>query len=363
MSNRKLEPPMPPRQLPPWALSLICVALIGVGLVVFALFDHVIPHADVEAVYVPPTAEDVVQSAPAEAAATEAPAAQQTEVPADGSPTDEAAETREELIARQAAVGDFSAKFADKFTDGEIIATDTTYQSANLNVTLSRMTGGFDRYDEVCFIEDIYIRNIDCLRTVLAKDRFGRSLTEDVVSMSKRAHAVCAINSDFYSFGGAGIVIRNGVLYRDKYQSGEEVLVIFRDGSMWVYSKESQMDLDRLMADGAWQAFSFGPSLLDKDGELRSHYKDVNHDPRTIVGMIEPGHYMFIVVDGRQRGYSDGLTYEESAMLAKRLGCTVAFNLDGGKTTQMLFGSKVVNKPYKGGRNTSDLICIADITR
>ncbi|MBQ3424077.1 MAG: phosphodiester glycosidase family protein, partial [Clostridia bacterium] len=269
----------------------------------------------------------------------------------------------ESLIAAQAAVGDFSAKFADKFTDGEVIATDTTYQSANVNITLSRITGKIGDYEQVCFVEDIYIRNIDCLRTVLAKDKFGRSLTEDALSMSRRANALCAINADFYSFGNAGIVIRNGVLYRDRYQTDEEVLVIFRNGSMEVFSKASQMDMEALMARGAWQAFSFGPSLLNEQGELRARYKSVNHDPRTIIGMVEPGHYLFIVVDGRQNGYSEGLTYYESALLAQRLGCTVAFNLDGGKTTQMLFDDRVVNKPYKGGRDTSDLICIADISR
>ena len=115
------------------------------------------------------------------------------------------------------------------------------------------------------------------------------------------------------------------------------------------------------MAEGAWQAFSFGPSLLDENGQLRGRYKQVNHDPRTIIGMVEPGHYLFIVVDGRQNGYSDGLTYYESALLARQLGCTVAFNLDGGKTSQMLFEHKLANHPYKGGRDTSDLICIADI--
>lgn len=364
MASKRIAPPQPPRQLPPWMLSLICVGLIGVSLVIFALFDHVIPRYEQPAVYAPP--EPAVVSLSEELTATTQPLPQPTQAPADDAnvPAEVEEESAEAEVPddQPAATGDFSRKFADKFTDGEVVVTDTTYQSANVNVTVKKITGEIDEHEEVCFVQDIYIRNIDCLRTVLAKDRFGRSLTEEVVSMSKRANAICAINSDFYSFGNAGIVIRNGMPYRKEYQSGEEVLVIYRDGSMRVFSKASQINMDQLMADGAWQAFSFGPSLLDENGELRSKYKDVNHDPRTIIGMVEPGHYMFIVVDGRQNGYSDGLTYYESALLARQLGCTVAFNLDGGKTSQMLFGSEVVNKPYKGGRNTSDLICIADIS-
>lgn len=358
MPSNKTVPPKPPKQLPPLALTGISVGLIVVSLLVFALFDHVIPQYEEAAVYVPPTAQSVetayVQEETTSQDDAEAPAETEAEAQA---------EVEEAPAEKPAAVGDFSDKFADKFTDGEIIVTDTSYQSANVNVTLIKKKGKVGDYEQVCFIEDIYIRNIDCLRTVLAKDSFGRSLTEDAVSMSKRANAICAINSDFYSFGSAGIVIRNGMLYRDRYQTGEDVLVIFRDGTMRTYSKASQMDLEKLMEEGAWQGFSFGPSLLDENGALRKHYKQAIHDPRTLIGMIEPGHYLFIVVDGRQNGYSEGLNYYECAQLAKELGCKVAFNLDGGKTSQILFGNKVVNRPYKGGRDTSDLICIADITR
>lgn len=363
MSDKKPAPPQPPKQLPPWALTAVSVGLLVVSLLTFALFDHVIPHYDVEAVYVPPTAEDVydtptTQNVPEDEAPTEQEEAVLIDE-AEDAPGSKAAEAPE----KHHAIGDFSDKFADKFTDGEVISTNNTYQSANLNVTLTRKKGKIGEYEQVVFIADIYIRNIDCLRTVLAKDSFGRSLTEDAVKMSKRANAVCAINADFYSFGNAGIVIRNGVLYREKYQTGEDVLIIFRDGTMRVYSKASQIDMDRLMEEGAWQGFSFGPSLLDAEGELRKSYKRAIHDPRTLIGMIEPGHYVFIVVDGRQNGYSEGMNYYECAQLAKNLGCKVAFNLDGGKTSQILFGNKVVNKPYKGGRDTSDLICIVDITR
>jgi exopolysaccharide biosynthesis protein len=36
-------------------------------------------------------------------------------------------------------------------------------------------------------------------------------------------------------------------------------------------------------------------------------------NPRSAIGYYEPGHYCFIVVDGRQNGYSDGMTLDELA--------------------------------------------------
>ncbi len=337
--------PRPPRQLPPALIALIDILLIAAFLLIFATFDHVLPRAGQKAAYTAPSMQPAATRAP-EAPAD--PAAQQTAEP-----------TAEPAPA--AAPGDFSEKFAGLFTDGEIIKTDTSYQSANLNVTLSRREATYGSYKEVYFVEDIYIRSIECLRTVFAQDTFGKAISEDVVSMSQRTNAVAAINSDYYGYGNAGIVIRNGVLYRSDFEPGEEVLIIYRDGSMKVY-KENELNVAQAMADGAWQSFSFGPSFLDGNGDVRAEgYERVNHDPRTIIGMIEPGHYLFIVIDGRQNNYSDGMTYSGCANLCKELGCAVAYNLDGGRTSQMTFLGALVNHPYKDGRPTSDLICIADM--
>ena len=346
MQEKRRSPrPRPPRQLKAWLLAAIDVGLIVVCLLVFALFDHVIPRAQIK----------VVSALPTNAPQTAAP--QATDAPP-ASPDDPAP-----AATAEPRVGDFSDVFADKFTAGEVIQTGTSYQSANLNVTLTRYEGKSGNYDEVYFVQDIYVRNIECLRTVFAKDTYGKSISEDVESMSRRVSSICAINSDYYGYGNAGIVIRNGELFRSEFEPNEEVLIIYRDGSMRVFRGESDLDVEQAMEDGAWQSFSFGPGLLDASGDIRAEgYERVNHDPRTIIGMIEPGHYLFIVVDGRQNGYSDGLTYAGCAQLAKELGCKVAYNLDGGRTSQMTFMGSMVNRPYKDGRDTSDMIYIADVS-
>ena len=344
--NRRPPRIRPLKQMRPALIALIDILVIGVCLIIFALFDHVIPQ---------PSRRVVSTTPPPASAAPPAPA---STVSPDASASPDASVSPEATNA-PAAVGDFSARFADKFTSGEVIKTETSYQSANVNITLSMHRD--DENDQTYYIEDIYIRSIECLRTLFADDAFGKAISEDVLSMANRANAVAAINSDYYGYGNGGIVIRNGELYRDKWEDGEEVLVIFRDGTMRVYRDQSELDINQAMADGAWQSFSFGPAFLDGDGQLRPEgYARTNHDPRTIIGMVEPGHYMFIVIDGRQSGYARGMTYTECARLCQSLGLMTAYNLDGGRTSQMTFLGAIANQPYKDGRPTSDIVYIAD---
>ena len=76
--------------------------------------------------------------------------------------------------------------------------------------------------------------------------------------------------------------------------------------------------------------------------------------------MIEPGHYVFVVVDGRADGYSAGITLPGLAELMQGLGCVVAYNLDGGGSATLYFNGEVVNHPVGTGeeRGTSDIIYV-----
>jgi hypothetical protein len=94
--------------------------------------------------------------------------------------------------------------------------------------------------------------------------------------------------------------------------------------------------------------------------------------PRTVVGMAAGGRRLFLVtIDGRQPGYSVGMTLREAARLALDLGATEALNLDGGGSTTMAVRRdssgreryEVVNRPSdpQGERpvgNALALVCL-----
>jgi hypothetical protein len=83
-------------------------------------------------------------------------------------------------------------------------------------------------------------------------------------------------------------------------------------------------------------------------------------DPRTGVGQLANGRLVFVAVDGRQPGYSVGLTNFELGQLLVRLGAVTATALDSGGSTTMAYNGKLLNRPSDpgGARAISDALTI-----
>ena len=81
-----------------------------------------------------------------------------------------------------------------------------------------------------------------------------------------------------------------------------------------------------------------------------------DRNPRTMAGVDADGHLIVATVDGRQPGFSVGLSYVEGATLMRALGARDAINLDGGGSATMVIRGKVVNSPsdLEGERPVAD---------
>jgi exopolysaccharide biosynthesis protein len=174
--------------------------------------------------------------------------------------------------------------------------------------------------------------------------------------------ALLAISGDYYGNSEISVVIRNGVLYRSSGNDAD-VCVLFTDGTMKTYSPEA-FDADKLIDQGAWQAWTFGPALLDGNGNILDSFNTTDYiyseNPRCSIGYVAPGHYKFVVVDGRNPGYSKGASLNELAQIMVDEGCMTAYNLDGGKSASMVYDGAYVNQPAQGGRNISDIIYLGE---
>lgn len=229
----------------------------------------------------------------------------------------------------------------------DIYIDANTYIDENITIKMTDT----EQYGTSIHIADITVSSAEYLKAAFAKNSYGKNVTATTSSIAASNNAILAINGDYYGAREKGYVIRNGVVYRSK-ASGDDIVCIYADGTMEIVS-DSDYTADELVERGVWQALSFGPALIkdgvitvDDDDEVR---RAMVSNPRTAIGMIDDNHYIFLVADGRT-SESDGLSLFELAQIMQSLGCSVAYNLDGGGSSTMYFNGKVVNNPTTNGR-------------
>jgi len=179
-------------------------------------------------------------------------------------------------------------------SDIAAVVTDTSYTSQDTGITISTVVTGSGDSTVTYYVADVVVSDATQVRSAFAEDSFGENIIENTSDIAADNDAVLAINGDYYGFRDTGIVIRNGVVFRD--EGARQGLAFYRDGTVEVYD-ETATTADQLVADGVWNTLSFGPALLE-NGEIVSGIDDVevdtnfgNHSiqgeqPRTAVGII-----------------------------------------------------------------------------
>ena len=259
-----------------------------------------------------------------------------------------------------------STAVTEETTDG---SGDSTAASAS-SVSVECVETGSGEDKITYYVADIRIADVTALKSAFAEDSFGLNIIEKTSVIAEANNALFAVNGDYYGFRDDGIVIRNGIIYRDiPARTG---LALYRDGSMKIY-EETTTTASELLSQNVWNTLSFGPALLI-DSEIPDSLDETevdtnfgNHSiqgeqPRTAIGIIDNNHFIVIVVDGRSEGYSRGMTLPELAEVFRNLGCTDAYNLDGGGSSTMYWQGEVVNNPLGKNkeRGTSDILFLAE---
>lgn len=260
---------------------------------------------------------------------------------------------------------------SDAGTEGAASGTSdagAASSSDGTSVSVRQVVEGTGDDTVTYYVADVVLGDATDLRSAFAQDAYGENITEKTSGIAADNDALFAINGDYYGFRSTGIVIRNGVVYRD--EGAREGIAFYRDGSVEVYD-ETTTTAQELVDAGVWNTLSFGPALLD-GGEVVDGIDDVevdtnvgNHSiqgeqPRTAVGVVDENHLVFVVVDGRSTGYSRGVTMTELAEIMHDLGATTAYNLDGGGSSTMYYDGELVNDPLGRGkeRGTSDILYV-----
>lgn len=171
--------------------------------------------------------------------------------------------------------------------------------------------------------------------------------------IAKKNNAVAAINGGgFYDPNGTGTgrLPYGFIIHEGKYLLGQQVddkervdfVGMTRSGNLIAgnYNKKELHDL------GVIEGLTFGPPLIMNGKKvIRSGDGGWGISPRSAIGQKKDGTIMFLVIDGRQPGYSIGATLVDVQNIMYEKGAYIAANLDGGSSTTLYYNGNVVNKP------------------
>ena len=211
------------------------------------------------------------------------------------------------------------------------------------------------------------------LRTAMAGPKGSKVLAQPM-TIAKRANAVLAVNGDFFTSHGSGVVYRQGQMLRNVPAYTRDELLIDENGDLTILAFPPHTIKSKITdAIASYQeqheireAFCFGPGLII-DGEVQQlDYRAkvscdyMNRAQRAVFCQTGPLEYLFLVTEGKEQ-FQPGFTVPEcTELLVKRGGILQAYNLDGGNSAQIILcGEKINASEYEKARNISDMICFA----
>ena len=172
-------------------------------------------------------------------------------------------------------------------------------------------------------------------------------------NIAKMNGAVAAINGGGFhdpNGTGTGRLPYGFILHEGDYIIGEDVgpdesvdFVGFSKSGNLIAGNYDKTELADMKA---MEGITFGPPLI-VDGKKMITDGDGGWGvgPRTAIGQRKDGTVLFVVIDGRQPGYSLGATLRDVQDVLYEKGAYIAANLDGGSSSTLYLNGKVVNKP------------------
>ncbi len=211
------------------------------------------------------------------------------------------------------------------------------YSDASLNIVMEKRF--LEETECIAYITHIRTNDYSRITTGSWGSSADSSSTADPEDVAAKFGVIYGQSTDYFNYNSdarRGIVIRNGEVFRDRIYNS--MLAIYPDGRFVTYEKGDTISADGLVEDGVMNSFSFGPVLVEDSflSPSSPNSKVAVRNPRSAIGMVEPGHYVSIVVDGRS-SQSRGLTTVALGELFADEGCAVAYNLDGGGTISAVF--------------------------
>lgn len=175
---------------------------------------------------------------------------------------------------------------------------------------------------------------------------------EKVSSMVQRTGAIAGVNGGGFAdpnwkgngFKPIGLVVSQGKLYYNGLggKKSTQIVGLDKEGKMIA----GNYTLEELSELGVQEAVSFQPRIIvNGKGLIKNAAEGWGIAPRTAMGQRADGALLFVVIDGRQPGYSIGANLYDVQQIMLKHGAVIAANLDGGSSTVLVHNNTIINKP------------------
>ena len=187
---------------------------------------------------------------------------------------------------------------------------------------------------------DLHEPSIEFIATPSNGEDPGETLRRTGRRFVEEFEVQVAVNTHFIDIHAN--VGRNAVLHGVSVSQGElvsELEDLPHGGASLLITKDNEARFERTIPgfdlDGVWTALESWP-LFIVDGQNLGDPTTRSIHPRTAIGLSEDKRYLIIItIDGRQPGYSEGATFQETAQWLIDFGAYEGMNLDGGGSTHL----------------------------
>ena len=187
-----------------------------------------------------------------------------------------------------------------------------------------------------------------------------------VTKMAAENNAIVAMNGSAFTRDAKlhSFEVRMGIVREKKPNNKVDILIIDEKGDFHVFVKsEGAATFEKDTGHQIVNAFMFGPALV-KDSQVLAipqkyaNYASTGNNPRAAIGQIDELTYVMVIADYVKIRDKEGATLQELADFMGRIGCTQAYNLDGGNSAILVFNNQVYNRKAQE-RDVNDLIYFA----
>lgn len=157
-----------------------------------------------------------------------------------------------------------------------------------------------------------------------------------------------------------GLVVSRGELVSPVDKKPARPALVFREQGLATL-ESPPIDLDNVQTAVSVYWVVLRNRIVVREGASLSPSWDSPH-PRTAAGISDDGRtLLLLVVDGRQTGYSEGVTSDELGGLLRSLGAVDGVNFDGGGTSTMVMANptgtaQLINRPINHGKPGNERI-------